>query len=394
MSRFPLSRRLHRHHRRRRAHPARRWWKAASLVLLAGAMSSTIDSSGVTAQTGDCDDPVTAETLDEAFADSPDGLVGADYQRTYELPDGRVLWTFQDAYIDDGAGGPTLVHNAAMIQTGSCFELLHGGTESSPEAWVGADTTDPFDRWYWPLDGYVADDDTLVLYFAEMVERSSGYLDRTEPVATWTVEVDLATMTVGPMERAPNPGDDLYGFSATTDDHHVYLYAQCHRQFGFTEVGHDPCGGDVFVARRPLDAPSSYPLEYWTGEGWSRNSALAVNIAPETGPDGSPRHINPMQVERDGDQWIAVTKVDDWWGDEVHVDTAPSPEGPWVTVAVEPVSNDDPDVASYFASIVPTDEAGHTIALGYNRWDGELSSLYRPHFVTIDHPSIGGQTAA
>lgn len=93
---------------------------------------------------GDCDAHVTAEMLNDAFGDSPDGLVGADYQRANELPDGRVLWTFQDAFVDDGVGGPTLVHNAAMVQTGSCFELLYGGSEALPEPWVGAESTDPF----------------------------------------------------------------------------------------------------------------------------------------------------------------------------------------------------------------------------------------------------------
>jgi len=382
---------MSRHAALRRGGP--RWALLAALV--AGALVPIVDTvAESSAAAADCETPVTAESLNAAFDGSIDGFVGADYQRTYELPDGRVLWTFQDVYLEDASGRPTLVHNAALVQTGSCFEVLHGGTDADPEAWIGGDTTDPFDRWYWPLDGYVADEDTLVLYLAEMSEPGPGYLERTEPVATWSVEVDLATMTVGPMERAPNPGDELYGFSVTTDDEYLYLYGQCHRQFGFSDFGHDPCGSDVFVARQPLAVPSSYPLEYWTGDGWSRNSRLAVNIAPETGPNGEPRHINPMQVERDGDQWIAVTKVDDWWGDAVYIDAAPRPEGPWTTVAVEPVANDDQEAASYFASIVPTDDGGHTIALGYNRWDGQLSSVYRPHFVTVDDPSIGGQTAS
>jgi hypothetical protein len=375
------------HRPRRPRHPAVPRLVAVSALLVAAAASSMLGpTSTAAADGGDCDAPVTAEMLNDAFGESPDGLVGADYQRAYELPDGRMLWTFQDAYVDDGAGGPTLVHNAAMVQTGSCFELLHGGSEASPESWVGAESTDPFDRWYWPLDGYVRDDDTLVLYVAEVREPGPGYLERTEPVATWAVEVDLDTMTAGPLERAPNPGDELYGFSVTTDDDHVYLYAQCHRQFGFSDYGHDPCVGDVFVARQPLDLPPSYPLEYWTGDGWSRNSSLAVNVAPETRPDGSERVINPMQVERDGDRWIAVTKVGDWWADEVFYDVAPRPEGPWTTVSVEPVSSGDMEVASYFASLVPTDNAGWTVAISHNRWDGELSSAYRPRFTSVDHP--------
>lgn len=371
---------------RRRNLPGRRTLGRRLLLGAALATAVLTPMPGTTAAVDDCDDPVTAESLNAAFDEPNDGLVGADYQRAHELPDGRVLWTFQDVYLDDGDGGPTLVHNAAMLQTGSCFETLHSGTDGAPEAWVGADATDPFDRWFWPLDGYVRDDDTLVLLYAEMSEPGPGYLERTEPVATWSVDIDLDTMEAGELEPAPNPGDALYGFTATTDDEYVYLYAQCHRQFGFGFVGHDECGADVFVARQPLDLSSSYPLEYWTGDGWSRNSRLAVNVAPETRPDGTDRHINPMQVERDGDRWIAVTKVDDWWGDEIIYDVAPSPEGPWTTTTIETVPNDDPDVATYFASIVPSGEAGHTVAVGSNRWDGEFSAAYRPTFETVDDP--------
>ncbi len=331
-----------------------------------------------------CEREVTAASLNAAFDVGVDSIVGADYQRAFELPDGRVLWVFQDAYVDDGAGDPTFAHNAGLIQDGACYESLHGGTDASPRSWVGADTTSRFDRWYWPLDGYVLDDGTFVLFLAEMQEAGATYLDNATPVATWSVEIDLSTMTVGPLERSPNPDERLYGFEVTTDDEYLYLYAQCHRQFGFGLVGHDECAADVYVARQPLDQSRSHPLEYWTGDGWSRNSRSAVNISPTTGPDGEARTINPMQIERDGDRWIAATLVGDWWGEYVYFDVAPRPEGPWTTTAVEPLPMaGGADVASYFVSFVPTDEPGRTLAVSNNRWDGEFSESYRPQFVTV-----------
>ena len=331
-----------------------------------------------------CDQAVTADSLNAAFDAGVDSIVGADYQRAFELPDGRTLWVFQDAFVDDGAGSATLVHNAGLVQDGACYEALHGGSDAQPASWIAADTTARFQRWYWPLDGYLADDDTFVLFLAEMVEAGATYLDNATPVATWSVEIELDTLAVGPLERSPNPDDRLYGFEVTTDDDYLYLYAQCHRQFGFGLAGHDECASDVYVARQPLDRPRSQPLEYWTGDGWSRNSRAAVNIAPTTGPNGEPRDVNPMQIERDGDRWIAATLVGDWWGEHIYYDVAPSPEGPWTTTAVEPLPmGGGPEVASYFVSFVPSDEPGHTLAVSNNRWDGEFSEYYRPEFTTV-----------
>ncbi|MEO1059208.1 MAG: hypothetical protein AAFY28_20055 [Actinomycetota bacterium] len=329
-----------------------------------------------------CDQTITTEYLNASFDHGVDSIAGADYQRAFELPDGRVLWVFQDAFVDDGVGDPTLVHNAGLLQDGACFNALHSGSLESPRSWVGADGTTALQHWYWPLDGFVADDETFVLFLAEMDEVGATYLENATPVATWSVEIDLVSMSVGPLERSPNPDERLYGFEVTTDEEFVYLYAQCHRQFGFGMLGHDECAADVFIARQPLDQPRSHPLEYWTDDGWTRNSNGAINVAPTTGPDGVERTVNPMQIERDGDRWIAVTLVGDWWGDQIYYDVAPRPEGPWTTTAVEPLpDNGDVDIASYFVSFVPSDDPDYTLAVSNNRWDGEFSAHYRPQFV-------------
>ncbi|MFK7919266.1 MAG: hypothetical protein AB8G14_14415 [Ilumatobacter sp.] len=330
------------------------------------------------------DELVTSEALNVQFDTGIGRMVGADYQRAFELDDERVLWVFQDAFFADGLGDPTLAHNAAAIQDGMCFDAFVGGTEQQPESWIAADDTQAFRHWYWPLDGYERDADTFVLYLAEMDERGASYLDNATPVATWTAQIDLTTMKPGELERAPNPNDELYGFEITTDDTHLYLYGQCHRQFGFSYLGHDPCAAEVYIARQPLDDPTR-PLEYWNGSTWSRNSRTATNIAPLQGPDGEQRTANPIQIERDGDRWIAVTKADDWWGDTVYFDTAPSPEGPWTTTAALPVSapGDPDEFAAYFVSFIPSDEVDTALAISSNRWDGTFSDTYHPRFTTV-----------
>ncbi|MFK8022624.1 MAG: hypothetical protein AB8G26_01565 [Ilumatobacter sp.] len=344
-------------------------------------------ASSHVAVASDCaDEPVTAASLDAAFAAGVDGIVGADYQRAVELDDGRVLWVFQDVFIETSDGELEFVHNAGALQTGGCFEALVGGTEERPQAWVGSETSHELVHWYWPLDGYQLDADTFVLHLAEMEERGDRYLDNATPVATWEVSIDLTSMTVGPLRPAPDPTTALYGFEIVDDGDVRYFYGQCHRQFGFGEIGHDECAATVLLARRPIDEPQA-PLEYWDGDEWTRNSRRAENVAPLVTPGEEQfRFANPMQVEYDDGRWIAVTKVNDWFGGTLHFDVAEQPQGPWTTTSVRPVAppGDPAEVTSYFASFVPSDEEGWTLAVSSNRWDGAYSNAYRPRFETVD----------
>ena len=75
-----------------------------------------------------------------AFFRSGDPLIGADYQRPYPLPDGRVLWLFQDACLPT-SGGPELVHNVGLLQSGRCFQLLRTGSAETPTPYLFAELT-------------------------------------------------------------------------------------------------------------------------------------------------------------------------------------------------------------------------------------------------------------
>ena len=177
------------------------------------------------------------------FADHVEGIAGADYQRALRLPDGRILWAFQDAFLDRPDGDDRLVHNVGLVQEGSCFSLLRSGTAEDPAAWIAAELTDTYHRWFWPLGATVIGDGTIALFVAELRERGSTYLSHAEPVATWVALIDPATLTVVDLRPAPDPGPGLYGWSVASDDQYTYLYGHCYRQFGFGFLGHDRVHG-------------------------------------------------------------------------------------------------------------------------------------------------------
>ncbi len=288
-------------------------WVGIVLALCAALVVGAERSDRVSALTDPtCLASAAPDQLDGLFSREPGGVIGADYQRATLLPDGRVLWTFQDAEVRLPGGGTRLVHNIGMIQDGACFQVLMGGTDADPQPWLFANDTTPFFRWFWPLGAEVGADGNVYVFAAEMYERGPGYLTQTEPTSTVVAVVDAHTLEVHTTARPSDASASLYGFSIESDSTWTYLFAHCHRQFGFDPFFdvfiHDlSCAPRVTVARVPRGQLLAAPT-YWTGRGWSANSAAAAAILDTS------RMVNASQFTVVNDQWMAITKVGDWWG--------------------------------------------------------------------------------
>lgn len=328
----------------------------------------------------------SAGDLDRLFEFAPGGVVGADYQRATALPDGRVLWTFQDADVRLPGGGKRLLHNIGMVQDGACFRVLTGGTAADPRPWLFADDTIAFRRWYWPLGAEVGADGRIHVFAAEMQELSPGYLSRTEPMSTVVAIVDPVTLEVQATARPGDASASLYGFSIESDATWTYLFAHCHRQFGFDPYifvfAHDQtCAPRVTVARVPRGELLATPT-YWTANGWRPDPAAAVPILDTN------RLVSASQFTYVNQQWMAITKVGDWWGDRVVVEHSLRAVGPYQTVAEwVPPTKCGRDCNHYFASWIPTSMPGQLLhGLSHNRWDGIATEVYRPTFGTLAAP--------
>lgn len=330
------------------------------------------------------------DDLNRLFDTEPAGIVGADYQRATELPDGRVFWTFQDGAIRTGPDTIAIVHNVAAIQDGGCFTFLYDGTRSAPRPYFFANATDPFRRWFWPLGAEIGTDGRLYVFAAEMVERGATYLSLTEPVATRIAAVDPATLSVVWQGSPANASADLYGWSVTSDHAWTYLYAQCYRQFGFDEVFGVPfhdldCSARITVARVPAGQLLATP-QYWDGTRWQSDPGRAVPIITT-----ADRVINANQFVWTGGRFMSVNKEGDWWGDTIYVSASASATGPFVLTAQIPAVPKCSDCNTFFASWVPYAAGARparTLAysISHNRWDGVISAYYRPTFATVAAP--------
>ena len=123
---------------------------------------------------------------------------------------------------------------------------------------------------------------------------------------------------------------------------------------------HDPRGRLLERARtrRPrcgwrgcLAGSSTARPEYRTADGWSPNRNDAVAISSRFFAE------NPMQPRYIDGQWVAATKVDGYWGEDLVIDVAADPWGPWTPVdyfRLQPRGNDPLEEHATTPSCCPT----------------------------------------
>ncbi|NNE11084.1 MAG: hypothetical protein HKN41_02440 [Ilumatobacter sp.] len=376
-----------------------RWAMAASVLVLvavavgagtaarsdaAAAQPRVVEAGSV------CLTELTPERLGTLFDTEPGGVVGADYQRALTLPDGRVFWTFQDAAIRLGPDEITIVHNIAVVQDGVCFTVLYGGSRAQPQPFLFSSRTVPYERWFWPMDATVAADGAIHVFVAELEERGDEYLTHSVPLATWVAVVDPTTLAVTAERGAPDSSAELYGWSITSDDEWTYLYAHCFRQFGFDDhlgiAAFDrSCATEITVARVPRGRVTETP-SYWDGSRWQEDAGRAVPVI-----DQADRRINADQIEWTGARFVSVNQEGDWWGDTVLLSESQHPTGPFEVYDTMSARPKCAECNTFFANWVPAGAVGRTdrtfvISLAHNRWDGRITSLYRPSFHRVSAP--------
>lgn len=353
----------------------------------------TIAASGEVSA-AQCAPSSTAEGLD-AFLQGDDaaGLAGSDYPHAVDLPDGRTLWYFQDAFFGSGTKltDAAFAHNAALVQDGDCFERLvaPGGDGNS---WIGSWVETDLQNWLWPLDAEVGADGHLWLFLAEMQNPNGiGAARGALPVGTWVARYSLPDLRLVDMELAPDPSRSLFGYSIVSDTEYSYLYGHCYRQFDASgAIGFDPdCSPHAYVARVPV-GEFDHELEYWTSGGWSAERSERLPVL-------SSEISMPVAVQRFGDVYVAASDEGDWFGDDVVVYTAPAPQGPWAeAVRYTPDTTCGAGCNNYGAFVLPKLEGDRVVIAQSNNardmaYAFEVASLYRPDVRALDVPGVSAE---
>ncbi len=352
--------------------------------------------------------------LDAAFAppglgatDAQQGFGGGDYPHAYSLPDGRVLWLFQDLHFSndenlrndnavDVANGTATnaAHNAGLVEQGECFTILGARGRDL----IGDAQTLDSRTWFWPMDGEIGIDGNLWIFMVEMQNPSGGGAGYgAVPVRTWLAILNPTTLQQMYFEPAPDSSASLYGWSVVSTDQWSYLYSHCYRQYvnSVNSVAQfdSACMPNTYLARVPRGNFIAAP-EYWNGSGWSASSASAVPVA-------SRNVANPMSVQWFGDTFVSVTKENEWWGSRLLIDRAPAPQGPWTQIAQRTVSGDMKcqNCGNYGAVLMPWLDPQGKMVVGlssggdFNLWRSN-AWLYRPTFYSFDVPAASPPLAA
>jgi hypothetical protein len=343
-------------------------------------------------------------SLNNFIANEVADLVGFDTTRVIALPDGRYVWTVQDAFISatPGTRSDTLrpptgfAHNALIVQSGNCFTTLHGPVTPGPHcavtdaSYVGPEMTASCSHWFWPMGGGVDRTGQLDIFYVEMAnELGSGAAPPAHPVSVWLARFDIATFDLISFAPAPaSAGDVVYGTAVESDTAFTYLFGWSYDQFDLPDPASPP-PSQVFLARVPVGRFDMQPT-YWNGTSWVANRARAVPIS--TAPNGQ---ANPMLPRLIDGMWISVVKADEWNGTAVRVDVAAAPQGPWTTwhTVTVPTRTADGRTNTYAAQLMPwrSDTGNLVVAISNNAWQMDPlafdnPTLYQPRLFELTAP--------
>lgn len=214
-------------------------------------------------------------------------LLNTDNDISVPLPDGRVVWLFNDTY----AGTHNPYKNSAAINAfRRNFMVIQNGT--SLTSWVNGNAFTPptSGNWYWPSDAFV-EGNKLKILLADI--NTSGELGKA--VAT----LSLPGLTVDSVSAyLPwNVGKVLDGA-----DGYFYLYNE-------TKVAR--------VAKGSFANTASW--RYWDGSNWVTSSGSAIAL---------PNFDGPWSMGRLGpNNYVSV--FSGFVGGSMLARFAPSPQGPW-----------------------------------------------------------------
>ena len=272
-------------------------------------------------------------------------------------------------------------HNLLLIQDGKCFTMLHRGTSAKPTSFEPGNGEKPSSKWFWPM-GAETSGGQVKMFWAEMAkdpyEPGPGDGLGWHPARLWLATYEANTMKRLSFGPAPNSGvNPMYGYAVANDGNYTYLFGNTFEQNLVREGGY--FGGQhsataMYLARVPLGQLNATP-EYRTADNWSSNAGDARPFVQRYWAE------NPMQPRYIDGQWVAATKVDGYWGDQLVVEVARHPWGPWTTTEFRGLSprGGDPLMNTYHAHLLPYRSSSGSLIVTVSQNARQMKADAFPH---------------
>ncbi len=298
---------------------------AGALVLPTGPPDPPVDK--VLATSTECIDPgavrTTADLNRIARLRVSAEFGGADVGASATLQDGRTVWMFGDTVrTAESTESSDFTRNSMLVMDPECIQMVQmpdrGAVIPDRDNEVG----------YWPMSLTVspAKHYDLVTVMAQRVAATGrGAWDFTSlgpAAAVYVVPRGgvpqlMAVRDIG--EDTRDQSEPMWGAASTVEDGWLYLYGTAspgeYLVFGYS----------LRVARvRPDDVLKASAWRYWDGVQWQRDPEASAELIPAS--SGTSQTLSVWQASG---VWYALSKRDEYLGNDLVVWTAQAPTGPF-----------------------------------------------------------------
>lgn len=238
---------------------------------------------------------------------------GADGCYTVLLPDGRLLWSFQDSFFgnvsqDRNRTDNKMCRNAANLELDTSvqsFVQLNPGTGNTSETWVKYRDAPEDQDWYWPGTSQVHGNQ-LQMLLAHVHKTGDGAWD----FAINSTDLAIYNLPSMQLDHIQENKDTYQNYSAASiaaPDGYTYMYA--------TENGY--LTTYMYVARvAGHDLTGTW--EYYGDNGWSTTPQKKSVCSDIT---------QPNVFYEDGKYYLVSQQ--NLFGLDIYIQEATSPVGPW-----------------------------------------------------------------
>lgn len=241
------------------------------------------------------------------------GWNGGDGCYSVLLPDGRLLWSFQDSFFgqvsaDRNRTNNVMLRNAAHLQLDTSlqsFVQLNPGSGNASQTWIKYGTAPEDQDWYWPGAGQVYNNKVQML-LSHVKKTGSGTWDFAH-VSTDLAIFDLPSMQLNQLIQDKDVLSNYSAGSMKAPDGYTYMYS--------TENGF--LTSSMYVARA-ANHDLTGTWEYYNGTGWS-TTPVKYNVCNDIS--------QPNVFYKNGKYYLVSQQI--IFGLDIYILESNTPVGPW-----------------------------------------------------------------
>jgi hypothetical protein len=222
------------------------------------------------------------------------GWTGGDATISIALPGGKTMWLFGDSYIDHYDSSDNTL--PCLFQVRNCFTVQDSANPDQMSTYIdyaknGIEQTyfkigSVGNTVYWPGHGFVKND-TVFVFLEKYNGTTYAYL------GNYLAKILLPSFTLLSITSLPAMSGITMGKAVLYDDATQYYYIYGNK---LNWIVYEP-----YVARTKFENLVAGNWEFFTGNGWSTNAALAKKIGDDPVSPG-------FSVVKNKDRYYLVTQ--------------------------------------------------------------------------------------